>query len=239
LGAGDFLSPALNCRDDFGARNLVTDYIPDMSASTRHGFKTSPWRGAICAGVLALFAFLAACDTASDPGLGGCGDVPPCSAYNYRVQITALEPDSTTGMYELSSSILSAYFWPDQSVPALARSATSCIPCTGSLVVDSLYFTTDLATLFQDTIRAGENLLTRSAPYPIDVSGGSLRIQGGDSRPGVFFKDSLFEIRFSGTIDSVRKSASARFRVTNPGLLFPPPYYPNPAKNQALSRRSL
>jgi hypothetical protein len=193
-------------------------------------FPRSGWKKAV--GLAALpIAFLVACDPPT-PNWGECEDVPPCSAYNYHVDIHAIAIDTVTGAYDLDHPGLRAYFGPDWTVPALTRraasqhgsaSATSCVPCTGTITVDSAYFTTDLVTWAGDTLKAGGNLVARTLPAQIHLSatGGSLRIDSLATPVSVRYGDSLFEVRFSGTIDGIRKSASAKFHVTNPDLLFP------------------
>lgn len=169
-----------------------------------------------------LALLLAACDPTT-PVPSECGDVPPCSAYDYHVDAPGLETDSATGAHLMATSGWSAYFSPDPSVPALARQAaiaTSCIPCAGYASVDSAFFTTDLVSLTNDTLKAGTNLVGRALLVGLHVSGPSVTVQKLTlSPPTIRFRDSLFELRFSGMIDSVRKSATAKFRVADTALL--------------------
>jgi hypothetical protein len=202
------------------ARSFRTDYIRDMTRRTWR--KVSIVLGPILAG------FLAACDPQNpkDPGLWGtCDEVPPCSAFDYRVDVSSLKTDSATGAYLVTTSDLQAHFIPDFTVRALSRRAatsTSCAPCSGEYVtlMDSAYFTTDLVTLSNDTLKAGTNLVGRTLPVGIQRNVNSVHIfYLTPPNPWVRFRDSLFEIRFSGMIDSVRKSASAKFRVADSALL--------------------
>ena len=194
------------------------------------------WRGAICAGILALFESLVGCDLAPMPR--ECPDTsPPCSTYAYHNAVSTLKIDSATNAYLVTNSTWSAnfvsnvsYYGPDPlsrlsaSGPSLrAASTASCAPCSGAyFITDSAYFTTDLVTFMGVTLKAGENLLGRTLPVGIHVSGNSVTIENlTSSTPTIRFKDSLFEIHFSGTIDSIRNSASAKFRVTDSALLLP------------------
>jgi hypothetical protein len=79
--------------------------------------------------------------------------------------------------------------------------------------VDSLLFTTDILTFAGDTLKAGHNFAhqTRFLGYS-----GNWRF---DSTFTVRFRDSLFEVRFTGTVDTMRKSATQAVRITSPALL--------------------
>ena len=89
----------------------------------------------------------------------------------------------------------------------------SCLSCGSMFNADSILFSTDMVTLGGDTLKAGYNFAVGSLPAGFQGGDGGLRI---DSLLG--FRDSVFEVRFHGTISGAQKSASATFKVP-PSLL--------------------
>lgn len=185
--------------------------------------------------VTGLALLLVACEPGMFNPMGTCKDVPACSAIDYDVHVLqagAPERDSTTGHILVPNLDLSLAIDPRPILsaqtlcPTPGRSgmayALSCAPCAGPmLVVDSLYFTTDIRIVTGDTLKAGFNFVARegtSLPPGFSGSHGNLTIQ---RNMGILFRDSVFEVRFAGTADTVRKTGSTTLRITNPALLYP------------------
>lgn len=162
-----------------------------------------------------------------------CGDLPSCSSLEYKVDIsgTGTSPaDTNSGHYQINQLGFRLLITP---VPVLPRSsclpsarpgfayASSCLPCTGEslLQVDSLYFTTDILLPTNNTIEAGRNF--KDPPWKFWLQGEGPFYSSVLQNSGARFRDSVFEVRFSGTIDSIRKTGSATLHITNPALLFP------------------
>lgn len=180
---------------------------------------------------LLLAAALVACEP-FNPYYGDCDYDPPCETWSYDLRLTeanfpepGLARDSTSGIWNVDN----AGFWIrlSSSYPAVAAKpssggggrayALSCAPCDAFVTADSLYFTTDLVTVNGDTLESGYNFIGNTVPLGFASFGGTpFRV---DSLTG--FRDSLFEVRFRGTIEDVPVTASATLRITNPALLLP------------------
>jgi hypothetical protein len=178
---------------------------------------------------LAIACLIVACDPFNP--WGSCGNVPSCSALDYRITFhlsgAPFEQDSDTGTYPIDKYGLWIHIEERYNPEQVAcRSvgqrgvayALSCAPCSGPfLSIDSLYFTTDILIATGDTLKAGYNF-ANDVELP-GLSGGGRSLFMDEHNP-IRFRDSLFEIRFTGTIDSVQKSAVRAVRVTNPTMLF-------------------
>lgn len=163
---------------------------------------------------------------------GGCGNLPACSGMHYGFKLWTSSaydviPDSTTGAYPIDSLGFRLFVemrdtgiiaCPSSGRPGIAY-ATSCVPCTGKyLEIDSLYFTTDILLLTGDTLRAGYNFSKGSIPIGFSGGGSSLSLR---KELPTRFRDSLFEVRFAGSADTVRKTGSITLHIRNPALLIP------------------
>jgi hypothetical protein len=181
---------------------------------------------------LGVACAIVACDPFTTIPPGNCGDVPACSAYDYRIELyqspAHLAPDSVTGAWPVDSLGFSINVRPGTVAAQVAchgagrrgvAYALSCAPCSGPyLVVDSLYFTTDILLLTGETLQAGHNFAQGASPVGFSGGGGFLRV-----RPEfqTRFRDSLFEVRFTGSAGGVPKSAAATLHIRNPALLIP------------------
>jgi hypothetical protein len=188
---------------------------------TNHGWKKA----------LGLALFLVACDPFV-PTIGGCGNLPACSSMNYGLEIRTssydgIMPELVTGAYPIDSLGFrlfvefhgsGAVACPRSGRPGFAY-ATSCAPCSGKyLTVDSLYFTTDILLMGGDTLKAGYNFAEGSDVVGISGGGSSMLVRAGFPTR---FRDSIFEVRFTGFADTVQKTGSITLQIRNPALLIP------------------
>ena len=200
-----------------------------MNPGILHVTRSLQWKRSGWAKAAAVACTLAACEpfpvgTGSNP----CEDIPSCAGRTFEpvVNGSKVTQDSVPRTYRVDGGSVWIRIEPTFSPPPLARTGTrgqayalSCLPCSGpQLEVDSLYFTTDVLPLGEDTIKSGFNLAT-GVSYPgFSANRWYVHIQ---STLQPRFRDSIFEVRFTGSADGVPKSGSATLRITNPTLLMP------------------
>ena len=174
--------------------------------------------------VLAAAFILVACEPFNP--FGTCGDVPSCSAVDYRFALSG-GLEANNGDYQImwpGFRIQVATNYRPQSLACQGSGrgvayALSCEPCTGpGLVLDSLVVGTDILLPTGDTLKAGYNF-----PENVALPG----IQGNrwdllfDAEYPARFRDSVFTIRFVGHADTLQKADTRTVIIRNPALLYP------------------
>lgn len=200
-----------------------------MQASSR--FRHRLLRTPRWAKTLGLAVIIVACEPMGPiNSCGGGGSKPSCADRSYTLALAwGLYLDLQTGAPNTALTLdsLGVEIFPRESpsaetafkLPGTGSCAYACsqIACESTFEPDSIAFSTDMVAINGDTLRAGHNFATPVMPVGFTLYfGNRLRI---DSLAG--FRDSLFDVRFHGTIDGVEKSASAQILVTNPALLLP------------------
>ncbi len=172
--------------------------------------------------VLCVSVFLVACEPFNPYG-GKCPAIdPPCSQRNYSLHLlNGSWPYSSEESNRVDSLRFSVNFLSTStSATALAKSAKttlSCVSCEGYFVPDSVYFTTEIVTKTGDILPKGYNFVAQTAPAGISFYNSAWI--GVDSIMG--FLDSVFQVRFVGTVEGVSKSASLTIHIAHPSLIVP------------------
>lgn len=198
------------------------------SPLTHHGWKKA----------LGLAALFVACEPMT-PSVAtvNCDNLPACSALDYGFYIESKAFAEQALQDSLGAVLIDSpgfrilvterFASTPVACPQSGRSgyafASSCLPCKGeALRLDSLYFTTDIGAVAVagNTLPAGYNFAADPLPP------GFLRFASGFQIMNGFpikFRDSIFEIRFTGFADSAKKFGAITVRITNPALLLSEP----------------